>query len=141
MNYPEPVPGLVIRFDYLWHADSQKGLSSSEKERPCAIVLYAKKSNKTLVVPISHSYPEMGEEDYSLEIPADICALIGLDEERNWVRVSEVNEFEWPSSDIRPRPDDPSRSDYGMIPEAFFLQIRRRLADAVAKNRLARAKR
>ena len=141
MNYPEPVPGLVIRFEYLWHEDSQKGLASSDKERPCAIVLYAKKSNRTLVVPISHSYPEEGEEEYSLEIPAAICASIGLDNQRNWVRISEVNEFEWPSSGIRPRPDNPSRVDYGMISEAFFLEIRKRLADAVTKNRLVLAKR
>lgn len=141
MNYPDPVPGLVIRFDYLWDTDSQKGLSSSGKERPCAIVLHAKKTGKTLVVPISHSYPDVGEEEYSLEIPAEICFRIGLDKDRSWVRVSEVNEFEWPSPEIRPRPDDPSRVDYGMIPEEFFLEIRKRLADAVSKNRLARARR
>ena len=141
MNYPEPVPGLVIRFDYLWDADSQKGLSTSSKERPCAIVLYTKKSNRTLVVPISHAYPEPGEEAFSLEIPAEICAEIGLDQDRNWVRVSEVNEFEWPSPEIRPRPDDPSRVDYGMIPEDFFMEIRKRLAAAVAEHRLRRAKR
>ncbi len=141
MNYPEPVPGLVIRFNYLWDVDNQKGLSSSDKERPCAIVLYTKKTNKTLVVPISHSYPEVGEENDSLEIPAEICAEIGLDKDRNWVRVSEVNEFEWPSAEIRPRPDDPSRVDYGMIPEEFFLEIRKRLAKAVSEHRLGRTKR
>lgn len=87
----------MIRFDYLWDIDHQNGLSTSNKERPCAIVLYTKATNKTLVVPISHSYPEPGQEDYSLEIPPEICAEIGLYKDRNWVRVSEVNEFEWPS--------------------------------------------
>jgi hypothetical protein len=141
VNYPDPVPGLVIRFDYLWDIDHQKGLSTSNKERPCAIVLYTKATNKTLVVPISHSYPEPGQEDYSLEIPPEICAEIGLDKDRNWVRVSEVNEFEWPSPELRPRPEDPSRVDYGMVPEAFFLEIRKRLAEAVAQHRLGRTKR
>jgi hypothetical protein len=141
VNYPDPVPGLVIRFDYLWDSDHQRGLSTSGKERPCAIVLSVKTSNRTLVVPISHSYPEVGEEKYSLEIPAEISAAIGLDQERNWVRVSEVNEFEWPSASVRPRPDDPTRMDYGMIPEAFFNEIRKHLAKAVSEHRLARAKR
>jgi hypothetical protein len=141
VNYPDPVPGLVIRFDYLWDSDHQKGFATSGKDRPCAIVLYVKASGRTLVVPITHAYPEPGEEKNSLEIPAEICAAIGLDRERNWVRVSEVNEFEWPGPNVRPRPDDPDRIDYGMIPEAFFNEIRKQLAKAVAEHRLARPKR
>jgi hypothetical protein len=131
----------VIRFDYLWDSDHQKGLSTSGKERPCAIVLHVKASKRTLVVPITHAYPDIGEQQHSLEIPEEICAAIGLDQERHWVRVSEVNEFEWPSTNLRPRPDDPERGDYGMIPEAFFNEIRKRLAEAVSEHRLARAKR
>ncbi|WP_234632415.1 hypothetical protein [Agrobacterium vitis] len=132
MNLPDPVPGLVIRFGYTWHKDRFR------KDRPCAIVLTSQESGLVTVVPITHSYPEVGEEDQSILIPEDICKAIGLDQEANYVRVSEINQFVWPSDRLAPLPHDQTRCDYGMVPESFFLEIRKKLA-AIARAKRMKA--
>lgn len=130
MKLPDPTPGLVIRFDYTWYKDHFK------KERPCAIVLASAKTGIVTVVPITHSYPDIGEEDHSLPIPEDVSKAMGLDEDVNYVRLSEVNRFHWPSDRIKPLPHDTTRCDYGTVPEHFFLEMRKRLAAAVRASRL-----
>jgi hypothetical protein len=134
VKLPDPTPGLVIRFDYTCHKDHFK------KERPCAIVLASSGTGMVTVVPITHSYPDIGEEDQSLQVPEDVCKAMGLDEDINYVRLSEVNRFAWPSDRIKPLPNDPSRCDYGNIPKDFFLKIRKGLADAVRADRLKTTK-
>lgn len=37
-SLPAPVPGLVIRYSYLWHSEQPAGREEPEKDRPCAIV-------------------------------------------------------------------------------------------------------
>ena len=39
MSWPEPRPGLVIRFSYLWKPEADAGRVEGVKDRPCAIVL------------------------------------------------------------------------------------------------------
>jgi hypothetical protein len=62
---PEPVPGLVIRYSYLWHSEYVRGLEEGQKDRPCAIVA-AVRSDETgltriLVLPVTHTAPEHPE--------------------------------------------------------------------------------
>jgi hypothetical protein len=141
VNYPVPLQGLVIRYNYLWHKDDAKGLSDSGKDRPCAVVMYSSKKGNAAVVPITHSPPELGEEDLSIKVPPGICAEIGLDDDDNWVRVSELNIFDWPGDHLRPLPKDPSRFDYGMIPNEFFVQIRDRVVELTKERRVTQTKR
>ncbi|WP_312358001.1 hypothetical protein [Agrobacterium sp.] len=141
MSYPTPVPGLIIRYNYLWHREKSEGLSVGRKDSPCAIIVYHSKTNDTIVVPITHSPPDFGEEDTSIEIPAELCSQLGLDDDANWVRVSEVNRFEWPGIHLRALPADPNRYDYGMIPQEFFEQIKSKLHQTMKNGRVAQAKR
>jgi len=141
VSYPTPVPGLVVRYNYLWDKEKSQGLSTGSKDRPCAIILYHSKNNDTIVVPITHSPPEMGEEDLSLEVPAELRDKLGLDEQTNWIRLSEVNRFEWPGSHLRTLPSNPNRYDYGMIPPEFFEEIKTRLRETMMRGRVALAKR
>lgn len=39
MRLPQPVPGLVIRYAYLWQAEHQRGQEEGVKDRPCAVIL------------------------------------------------------------------------------------------------------
>ncbi|MGE3477663.1 MAG: hypothetical protein AB7H70_17820 [Rhodospirillaceae bacterium] len=39
MSFPAPVPGLVIRYSYLWRDEFLKGREEGVKDRPCALVL------------------------------------------------------------------------------------------------------
>jgi hypothetical protein len=37
--FPEPaVPGLIIRYSYLWYREHLEGRDEGQKDRPCAIV-------------------------------------------------------------------------------------------------------
>ncbi len=141
MIYPTPVAGLVVRYNYLWDKEESEGLTQGRKDRPCAIVVYHARTNDTIVVPITHSPPELGEEDFSIEVPAELCRELGLDDHANWIRVSEANRFEWPGNHLRTLPSDPHRYHYGMIPPELFERIKVKLHETMMKGRVALAKR
>ena len=140
MKLPDPVPGLVIRYNYLWSDDKAKGLYEGGKDRPCVIVIASKQTGAMTVVPVTHSHPAAGEEALSIDVPAGIARQIGLDEAPNYIRL-EVNRFEWPGDHLRRLPNDPSRVDYGMVPREFFEEIRKRLVELVRANVLRQSKR
>jgi hypothetical protein len=128
VKYPDPAPGLVIRYAFLWSGEHEQALYEAAKDRPCAIVLAAKIGDtslvQTVVVPITHSKPVDGDATASIEIPGQICKQLGLDGDKHWVRLTELNRFVWPGYDLRERPDASGRIDYGFLPEAFFEQIK-----------------
>lgn len=128
MKLPAPAPGLVVRYSFLWKEDYDKGKYEASKDRPCAIVLATKVKDtaaiQVVVVPITHSEPNQPDDPASLEIPPAIAKSLGFDNGRHWLRLTQLNRFIWPGFDLRPRPDDPSRVEYGFIPEEFFKQIK-----------------
>lgn len=138
---PEPRPGLVIRYAFLWAREARRGALEAEKERPCAIVVAARNQQgmiRTIVAPVTHSPPLKDEADASLEIPPDVCRRLGFDGGRHWVRLDELNRFIWPGYDLRPRADEPGRWDYGMLPGAFYARMKARILqlDRERKNRV-----
>ena len=62
MPLPIPVPGLVIRYSYLWRSEHLERREEGQKDRPCAIVaaIRADESGVTrvLVLPITHRPPD-----------------------------------------------------------------------------------
>ncbi len=46
MSYPTPVPGLVIRFSFLWSTEAKSGVEEGRKDRPCAIVVAVPKAKQ-----------------------------------------------------------------------------------------------
>jgi hypothetical protein len=42
MAFPEPRPGLVISYAYLWHHEHRAGREEGVKDRPWVIILAAK---------------------------------------------------------------------------------------------------
>jgi hypothetical protein len=133
---PVPEPGLVISYSYLWHSEYKRDQEEGLKDRPCAIILVAEDAPEetvVTVVPITHSSPG----DDAVEIPLTVKRRLGLDEERSWIVVTEVNRFVWPGADLRPVPrGDHERFDYGFLPPSLFRQIRDRLLAAAAAQRL-----
>lgn len=141
MPLPKPVPGLVIRYTYLWWQEQENGAEEGRKDRPCAIVaavqVDSKGSVNTLVLPITHSHPEALET--ALEIPAVTKSRLGLDAERSWILIDEWNEFVWPGPDLRRVPGADDRSvAYGVLPPAFFAQLSRKFLKFRAENRARR---
>ena len=102
MSLPDPEPGLVIRYSYLWRREQREGREEGAKDRPCAIVLVAEEEDgETLVVvlPITHRSPDSAAA--ALELPPAIKRRLGLDDERSWVVLTESNQFGWPGPDLR----------------------------------------
>lgn len=60
MSWPDPRPGLVIRYSYLWRREADAGREEGVKDRPCAIVLAIETTaGETTVyaLPITHTPP------------------------------------------------------------------------------------
>jgi hypothetical protein len=135
---PLPEPGLVVSYAYLWRSDFEQGQEEGTKDRPCAIVLIARDDQGdtiVTVVPVTHSPPQRPED--AVELPLPTKRRLGLDAERSWVVVSEINRFVWPGPDLRPLSRaEPDRFVYGMLPPALYRQIRERLGASAKAQRL-----
>lgn len=123
---PKPIPGLLIRYSYLWAEESDQGREDGSKDRPCAIVLSASGGDNhpaVVVLPVTHTPP--GKQDMALEIPVQTKIRLGLDHERSWVVLTEANVFVWPGPDLRnAHPGDTSSVAYGELPASFFRDLR-----------------
>ena len=144
MPLPDPKPGLVISYGYLWHHEHHAGRDESAKTRPCVIVVAAEnqQNGTTLVrvVPVTHSQPEASLP--ALELPAAVKRHLDLDDERSWIILDEINEFTWPGFDLRPIPPSRDRFAYGYLPPRLFDQMLTRLRgvwDAQAGKRVPRS--
>lgn len=133
MKKPEPHIGQIIKFDYLWRDEQQRGRMEGAKERPCAVILAAEKgedgSQTVYVAAITHS-PPRGDQR-TIEIPAQAKTMTGLDYERSWLVTSEVNRVDWSDPGIVPaRPD---QWLYGHLPRGI---AKRAVEDVVAGSRV-----
>jgi hypothetical protein len=129
MPLPPPEPGLVIHYEYLWRHESEKGEEYGRKCRPCAIVVAVTAESgdiETVVAPITHSEPVPPSE--GIEIPRRVKQHLGLDDQRSWVIVTDLNAFIWPGFDIYPVPNNPPGTfAYGYLPPRLFDIIRARI--------------
>jgi hypothetical protein len=138
--FPEPVPGLVIRYAYLWRREYERGQEEGVKDRPCAVVMVvtdAQGEKVVTVLPVTHTPPS--QADLAVEIPYATKERLGLDAERSWVMLSEANRFAWPGPDVRMKEPGggPESIACGLLPRALFQEIRGKFGDAI-EARLAR---
>ena len=136
MSLPTPVPGLVIRYAYLWASEARRGRDEGVKDRPCVIthVMADEAGYQTVfVAPITHTPPAPG--DRAVEIPAATRRRLGLDEARSWIVTDEINRFLWPGPDIRPA-QDAGRPAYGTLPRGLYEAMRRQMLRHVRARRL-----
>lgn len=128
MAYPTPVPGLVIRYAYLWRDEYLKGQDEGVKDRPCAIIAAVQitdEETRILVLPVTHTPP--GDLGDGIEIPSETRRRLGLDEQPSWIVLTEANEFIWPGPDLRPKTGgDPTDIAYGPLPRRLFIEMRTR---------------
>ena len=141
---PKPVPGLVIRYSYLWHSEHRQGRNEGQKDRPCAIIAAIRVDEdgdaRVLVLPVTHNPPD--HPDLAVEIPAKVKQRLKLDDARSWVVFSEWNEFVWPGPDLRRLPGaDESSVAYGMLPPSLYATIRDRFLALVRSRAPARVQR
>jgi hypothetical protein len=138
VKLPVPLPGLVIRYSFLWSREARSGVTEGRKDRPCAIILATRPDihgeTRVVVVPVTHAPPR--DPDTAVELPRDVKQALGLDPESSWICLDEINVFAWPGYDLRRIPGS-ERYDYGVLPERLFLQVR---DGVVALHRSRRAR-
>jgi mRNA-degrading endonuclease toxin of MazEF toxin-antitoxin module len=148
--FPDPQPGLVIRYAYLWRSEAARGREEGAKDRPCAVVLTTRRDGDRLIVviaPVTHTRPD--ESRAAIELPAAVKKRLRLDDERSWIVTNEVNVFTWPGPDLRPiDPRDRALGfAYGYLPlgltkaliDGVRAQMREGLASTVKRDEPASA--
>lgn len=137
-TWPEPRPGLVVRYNYLWRREALAGREEGTKDRPCALVVAvddAQDRRRAYVLPITHSRPAMDGD--AIEVPATTKARLGLDSHRSWIVVTEANVFEWPGPDLRgARAGASGSAVYGMLPPSLFRAVRDRFVARARERKI-----
>jgi len=134
MAIPEPSPGLVIRYDYLWSREAAVGRTQG-KDRPACLVAASDSASTprfVVLLPITHSPPT--GDTIAIEIPAKVRQSIGLDDEPSWVVVSEYNIDEWPNAGVSPVPGKADFT-YGFIPPGLFAAIKARFLELAREKK------
>ena len=120
-----PQPADVLSYAYLWAREAADGQDEGLKDRPVVVVVAVETATigapQLYVVPVTHSAPD--ESDNVVELPAKVKRHLGLDSERSWVVVSEINRFIWPRPDIRPIKGGLTPL-YGALPDWLFERIK-----------------
>lgn len=125
----EPIPGDVIRYDFLWSEEKAQGRVDGLKDRPCAIVVARQVSEdgsyRVLLAPITHTPPYRSDKNKGIEIPAKVSRHLGLDDERSWIKTHQVNQLTWPKDQIPVGvvPTQQGRWTYGSLPDALNKQM------------------
>ena len=134
MALPEPRPGLVIRYDYLWSREAAAGRDQG-KERPACLVAAMDSTTSprfVVILAITHARPD--QDTVGVEIPAKVRQALGLDDVPSWVIVSEHNVDEWPNGGLAPLPGRPGVFSYGFIPPGLFAQVKARFLELYEKG-------
>jgi hypothetical protein len=94
VSFPVPMPGLVIRYAYLWEAEARQGREEGTKDRPCAIILVVLREGDNPIVrvlPVTHA-PTSDPTD-APEIPTVTKERLGLDSE--CIRIEGAARIQW----------------------------------------------
>ncbi|MCR6629219.1 MAG: type II toxin-antitoxin system PemK/MazF family toxin [Magnetospirillum sp.] len=135
MAFPDPKPGLVVRYDYVWTHEAATGREQG-KDRPTCLVAASDATARpryVVLLPITHTPPS--GDTVGIEIPARVKLAIGLDDEPSWVIVSEHNIDEWPNGGLSPVPGKPGEFSYGFIPPGLFAKIKASFLELVRAKR------
>ena len=122
MKRPDPVVGLVVKYDYLWARQAREGQVEGDKERPCAVVIALpgnEKGMQALVAPITHSPPRSPFS--AIEIPEKVRKRLGLDDRKSWIVLTETNRVQWRDEGIRPA--SKNQWAYGSLPPRMIKQM------------------
>jgi hypothetical protein len=138
-DYPQPFPGLVIRYAYLWKREADVGQIEGQKHRPCAIVVAVVQEEGEWVVtvaPITRQRPK--DPNRAIALSAATRRRLGLGNQPNWIMATEVNSFYWPGPDLRPT--QKGHYAYGELPAVVFTVLQEKIlaasspANVVARN-------
>ena len=141
MALPDPKPGLVVRYDYLWTQEAAAGRDQGKDRPTCLVAASDSQTNPRFVVllPITHTRPD--GDTVGIEIPARVKQAIGLDDAPSWIIVSEHNIDEWPNAGLSPVPGKPGVFAYGFIPPGLFAQIEAKFLELARQKKSSAVRR
>ncbi|HEY1751121.1 MAG TPA: type II toxin-antitoxin system PemK/MazF family toxin [Caulobacteraceae bacterium] len=128
-SFPDPVPGLVIGYAYLWRNEARQGRDEARKDRPCVIVLSVRRvggETFVTVAPITHTPPQRPE--LAVELPPATKSRLRLDDQPSWIVADDLNQFVWPGVDLRPVRRGSTTFAYGQLQANLFAKLRERVA-------------
>jgi hypothetical protein len=135
------MPGMVVRYAFLWSDEARAGAVEGRKDRPCVIVVAATRQSdgrvRVRVLPMTHTAPK--EPARGVAVPGKVKRHLGLDADASWIVLDEANDFVWPGPDLRPV--SRSRTDvwsFGVLPREVFAEIQARLRTVLEQRRTAR---
>ena len=137
MALPEPTPGLVIGYAYLWRDEALGGADEGRKDRPCVIILSVQSlAGETIitVAPVTHTPPP--GPGIAVEIPAATKRRLRLDDRRSWIVAADLNRFTWPGVDLRPTTRDGNAFAYGLLPSTLYREVRERVLALARAGRI-----
>jgi hypothetical protein len=128
VNLAPPPRGSIIRYAYLWAAESGWGKEEARKERPALVLTLAVREADgaihVLALAITHTPPP--DPAAAVELPQRVKDRLGLDASASWIVTTEANAFVWPGPDIRPVPGrKPQTVIYGQIPSELLQKVAR----------------
>ena len=130
-DFPDPIPGLVIRYAYLWKREADLGQVEGQKHRPCAIVVCVERSEGEALVtvaPLTRRKPK--DPKLAIALTAATRRRLRLGKQPNWIIATEVNTFCWPGPDLRPT----AQGDYayGELPAVVFQALVKKIVSAAS---------
>lgn len=131
----------MISYSYLWAREAGQGEESGRKDRPVVVVVAREErlgGTAMLVAPVTHSSPSRAAD--AVEIPPNVKKQLGLDTDRSWIVLTEVNRFIWPGPDVRPAPGSESPF-YDAVPDWLFERVRKGMLTHAEAGRLKVTKR
>jgi hypothetical protein len=126
---PEPKPGLIVRYNYMWTSEATAGRQQGKDRPACLVAATDAVATPRFVVllPITHTIPT--GSSIGIEIPQRVREALGLDDAPCWVIVSEHNVDEWPNGGLVSIPGRPGIFTYGFIPPRLFTQIKTKFVE------------
>jgi hypothetical protein len=142
-SWPIPEPGDVISYAFLWHREAEFGQEEGLKDRPTVVVVAQEIVNgrvRLMVAPITHAVPD--KPDTAIALPVRVKSHLGLDRDRSWVILDELNRFVWPGPDVRAVGGSAGSTPlYGAIPSDLFDQIKAEILKIAKKDQVTIVKR
>ena len=133
-SWKTPEPADVLSYSYLWsHEAAGGGERAKGSSRVVVVLCIERQAGNLILVSVGHhTAPEMLPSRSKIHL--DVKKQLGLDRERSWVMLNELNRFIWPGPDIRPILGGAPL--YDALPDWLFERVRQGVLDHNAAGKL-----
>ena len=123
MRAPNPFPGLVVGYSYLWHQDYKLERDFSENPATYGVILSVREELGDKIVLVAALTDLQPRNTEGVALPDATRERLGLPSAQYWIITSEVNRFIWPGPDLRSA-DSVSKNELNVLPPILFESIK-----------------